>query len=186
VCAGKDKMEAIKKQRRILRMAFTKALNTFTSKMEGDCSREDKQVAFQLLEMKMTELEGVHTTYNLALFDSDMAETDVNKELESDDLYKTQYLTAKIKMAMVMISTPEVVTRTVTNATRMSKLPKLELPKFNGNIKDWFPFWSQFKKINDDSSVSNEDKMQYLQRVMVPDSRAHELVKSFSLREKTT
>lgn len=77
-------------------------------------------------------------------------------------------------------STSRIATRSIiTNATRMSKLPKLELPKFNGNIKDWLPFWSQFKKISDDASISNEDKMQYLQQAMVPDSRAHELVKSF-------
>jgi len=47
-----DQMDAVKKQRRILRTAFTKALTALTTKMESDCSKEEKVVAFQFLETK--------------------------------------------------------------------------------------------------------------------------------------
>lgn len=67
------------------------------------------------------------------------------------------------------------------NVSRTSKLPKLELPKFNGNIKDWLSWWSQVKKINDEPSIWNEDKMQYLQQAMISESCSYELVKSFPL-----
>lgn len=153
-------MDAVKKQRKALHTVFTKAFNAFTTKMGSDCPREEKIVAFQFLETKMTELDIVHSAYNQALFQSNLDEDDINKELESDDSYKTQYLTAKMKIAIVTSSMPENGTRAVsTCVTKTSKFPKLELPKFNGNIKDWLPFWSQFKKINDDVSISNEDKM---------------------------
>lgn len=76
--------------------------------------------------------------------------------------------------------TGENVSRTATSTIKTSKLLKLELPKFNGMIKEWLPFWSQFKKIHDDPSISNEDKFQYLLQATVLDSRANELVKSFS------
>ncbi|RLU14669.1 hypothetical protein DMN91_013065 [Ooceraea biroi] len=109
-----------------------------------------------------------------------MHEDDSNKELESDDAYKKQYQTAQMKIAEVTPSLPVNVTRTSsTGAVKTSKFPKLELPKFSGYIKDWLPFWSQFKKIHDDPAISNEDKMQYLQEAMMVDSRASELVKSF-------
>jgi len=173
-------MDTIKKQRKVLRIAFTKALTAFTTKMDSDCLSEEKIVAFQFLEMKMTELETVHSTYNQMLFQSNLEEDDIDKEIESDDSYRTHYLTAKMKISRIMQSTPEAGTRTIpSNTIKTSKLPKLELSKFSGNIKDWLPFWSQFKKINDDSTISQEDKMQYLQQATVPDSRANELVKSF-------
>ncbi|GFY67623.1 uncharacterized protein TNIN_334131 [Trichonephila inaurata madagascariensis] len=39
------------------------------------------------------------------------------------------------------------------------KLPKIELKKFNGEPKEFLVFWSQFKKIHDDSSIAEEDNL---------------------------
>lgn len=182
VCkAAEDKMDAVKKQRKVFRMAFTKALTAFTTKMNSDCSKEDKMVAFQFLETKMTELDTMHSAYNQALFQSDLDVEVITKELESDDTYKSQYLTAKMRIMTVMSAMTEGVSRTIPNNTaKTSKFPKLELPKFSGNIKEWLPFCSQFKKIHEDPSISHEDKFQYLLQATVPESRASELVKSFS------
>ena len=174
-------MEALKKQRKACRAAFTRALNAFDAKMDSECNNEEKLVTFQLLELKMTELDTVQSDYNKELFQSKESDDLINKELETDDAYKTQYLTAKMRtLSIVCPQNSNPTTReNSSNHVKTSKLPKLELPKFDGNIKDWLPFWSQFKKINDDSSISNEDKFQYLQQAMVADSRASDLVKSF-------
>ena len=59
------------------------------------------------------------------------------------------------------------------------KLPKIELAKFSGSIREWLQFWSLFKKIHDNSKIDNEHKFQYLLQAMVPGSRAAELVKSY-------
>lgn len=59
------------------------------------------------------------------------------------------------------------------------KLPKIELIKFGGEVRDWLQFWSLFKKIHDDPDIAKEDKFQYLLQAMVPASRAVELVKSY-------
>ncbi|GFT02253.1 DUF1758 domain-containing protein [Trichonephila clavipes] len=45
--------------------------------------------------------------------------------------------------------------------------------------KNSLPFWSQFKKIHDDSSIAEEDKMQYLLQSVEPHSKAERLVLSF-------
>jgi len=85
------------------------------------------------------ELDNVHSAYNQLLFQSNMNDTDIDKELETDDLHKTQYLTAKMKMMAITSSTPEknVASRMFSaNAARTSKLSKLKLPKFSGNVKD--------------------------------------------------
>ncbi|GFU14042.1 putative RNA-directed DNA polymerase from transposon X-element [Trichonephila clavipes] len=62
---------------------------------------------------------------------------------------------------------------------RKFKLPKLELRKFSGEPKDFLPFWSQFEKIHQDTTIAEEDKFQYLLRCVVPDSKAARLVPSF-------
>lgn len=59
------------------------------------------------------------------------------------------------------------------------KLPKIELPTFNGVIKEWLPFWSQFNKIHGDQTIKNEDKFQLLLQAVVPGTRAGDLVRSF-------
>lgn len=173
-------MDGIKKQRKILRMAFTKTLNAFNLKMDSDCSKEEKIMTFQLLEMKMSELDIVHAEYNKSLFETDMQEANIFNEMETDDSYKTQYLAAKMKIEMLMMPISErTVVATSKNGTNTTKYPKLELPKFCGNIKDWLPFWSQFKKVDEDTNICKEDKMRYLLQAMVPDSRAYDVVQSF-------
>ncbi|GFT06890.1 DUF1758 domain-containing protein [Trichonephila clavipes] len=61
---------------------------------------------------------------------------------------------------------------------RKFKLPKIELKKFNGDPKEFLAFWSQFKKIHD-SSIAEENKMQYLLQSVEPHSKAERLVLSF-------
>ena len=37
-------------------------------------------------------------------------------------------------------------------------LPKLDLPKFDGTIKDWQPFWDKFTAVIDDSELPSVNK----------------------------
>ncbi|GFS55684.1 DUF1758 domain-containing protein [Trichonephila clavipes] len=62
---------------------------------------------------------------------------------------------------------------------RKFKLPKIELKKFNGDPKEFLAFWSPFKKIHNDSSIAEEDKMQFLLQSVEPPSKAERLVLSF-------
>ncbi|GFV11159.1 DUF1758 domain-containing protein [Trichonephila clavipes] len=62
---------------------------------------------------------------------------------------------------------------------RKFKLPKIELKKFNGDPKEFLAFWSQFKKIHDDGSIAEEDKIQYLLQSVEPPSKAERQVLSF-------
>ena len=47
------------------------------------------------------------------------------------------------------------------------KLPKLDIPVFNGNIIHWTRFWEQFCiSVHDRSSLSNAEKFVYLQQAL--------------------
>ncbi|UYV78892.1 hypothetical protein LAZ67_17000163 [Cordylochernes scorpioides] len=64
---------------------------------------------------------------------------------------------------------------------RTVKLPKIELKKFTGEIKDWLGWWAQFNKIHVDPTLEDSDKFQYLVQSMSPGTRASKLVDSYPL-----
>ncbi|XP_043479022.1 uncharacterized protein LOC122509221 [Leptopilina heterotoma] len=177
-------MDAIRRQRKNLRAAFTRTHNAFDAELTQDSSKEDKIVAFELLEDRMTELTAVHSEYNKLLFESDSTEDAILRELETDDAYRMLYLKAKMAVKKITESNlgrplSAASDLGVLPARKTLKLPTIELPKFNGNIKEWLPFWSVFKKIHEDPALTDEDKFQYLVQATAPNSRAQDLVSSF-------
>ena len=53
---------------------------------------------------------------------------------------------------------------TASGATPVTKLPKLELPTFHGDILQWKKFWEQFcVSVHDRTSIPKEEKLMYLQ-----------------------
>lgn len=67
----------------------------------------------------------------------------------------------------------------MVNNRRKFRLPKLELKKFDGDVRNWILFWGKFKKIHEDNDIDLEDKFQYLLQSMELGSAARELVESF-------
>ncbi|XP_071044614.1 uncharacterized protein [Parasteatoda tepidariorum] len=57
--------------------------------------------------------------------------------------------------------------------------PKIKLPVFDGNLKNWLSFWCQFEKIDKDQNIGDHDKFLYLSQSMLKGSPADELLKSF-------
>ncbi|UYV83431.1 hypothetical protein LAZ67_23000998 [Cordylochernes scorpioides] len=60
------------------------------------------------------------------------------------------------------------------------KLPKKELPCFDGSLENWISWWSRFKKIHEDRNLNNDEKMHYLVQAMIPGSRAHRLMGAYT------
>ena len=85
---------------------------------DSEAPYDYKLVACQLLEAKMLELKAVQARYNQLLYASDIADEVIDQELASDDIYKTNYLSANIKISKLTLSTTSVV--------------------------EWLLFWSQF------------------------------------------
>ena len=51
---------------------------------------------------------------------------------------------------------------------KMSKLPKLEIAKFNGQTSDWLRFWTQFEENIDKRCISDTNKLSYLHGYLTP------------------
>ncbi|XP_031349539.1 uncharacterized protein LOC116175519 [Photinus pyralis] len=169
--------EPLKKRRTVARGAFTRAFNTFMETVCTETTLDVKQSAFQLLEIRLKELYTSQEHYNKKLFQSDMSEDEISAELESDDTYHKQFIDANIAMNKFLASatqSPEIVPSFTQKA-----LSKLQIPKFEGSVKEWLPFWSQFKKYHEDPTLSNEVKFQYLLQATVEKSSAKNIVTSF-------
>ncbi|UYV82490.1 hypothetical protein LAZ67_21002496 [Cordylochernes scorpioides] len=63
--------------------------------------------------------------------------------------------------------------------SNLHRLPKLELPKFGGEAREWLQFWLAFQSVHDDDSISACVKFQYLQNCMIKGSVSEEIVSSF-------
>ncbi|XP_011858502.1 PREDICTED: uncharacterized protein LOC105556050 [Vollenhovia emeryi] len=119
-------------------------------------------------------------------------EQEMDQEVQHADEYRRKYQQAKVEVTRLEEETqqrnaaPPVQGREYRQNNLpyqenkgTFKLPKIELKKFSGDVREWLQFWSQFKNIHEDQTVSKEDKFQYLLQAMVPDTRASELVNSY-------
>lgn len=86
-----------------------------------------------------------------------------------------QYTTIQIQ-AEDLISEVEVIIRrnhrkrdvaTTSGTLNISRhLPRMELPKFDGDVLKWYQFWDQFSSNIHDRNISDVDKLLYLQSVL--------------------
>lgn len=177
-------MDTAKKQRTVQRTLFTKSLNNFTAKHnDATVSLDDRQVALQMLESRMEELELTNTKYIDLLAKTDAVETVIEAEMEAHDAYKQKFLESKLKfvgqlnMNMQQESHPNQVM--TTQREKPFKRPFLKVVKYSGGVSTWLQFWSHFRKIHDDKTVSKEDKLEYLKQMMEEGSKAENIVNGF-------
>lgn len=185
-------MEQVKLTLKITRSAFTRVYTSFrTEQSKESPDITSLQVSFALLRDKTSELNELNQKLQTLMIEAGDSEETIGREAQHADEYATKYHQAKVGLTCLLerkneleTPTPAPLQRTTTTtqeSIRALKLPKIELRKFGGDIKDWLPFWSTFKKIHEDASLSREDKFQYLVQSMVKDSRAFEVVNSFPL-----
>ncbi|GFU94159.1 CCHC-type domain-containing protein [Trichonephila clavipes] len=176
-------MELLVKKQGLIRANFTKSKNVIMKKLNADdpVEREIKSnfANFVRIYSDLTELDNQICGFLL--------------ENSNDDKYEAEYLAVEeysAKMTHTKNSVDMYLNKKYESERgsvypispqikRKLKLLKIELVKFNGEIKNWLAFWSQFKRIHDDDKVENEDKFQYLIQSMSEGRRAREIIDSY-------
>ena len=69
--------------------------------------------------------------------------------------------------------------QSASDKKRNYKLPKIELQKFDGELKNWLEWWSHYKQIHEDDDLHTSTKFHYLVQSMEKNSRASDVVKSY-------
>ncbi|GBO00251.1 hypothetical protein AVEN_145243-1, partial [Araneus ventricosus] len=105
-------------------------------------------------------------------------ENEYSKDFNEAEIYRERYLSLRSKIENFEIENNSE-SQSVKSCDRKYRLPKLELKKFNGDIKSFLGFWSQFSRIHEDEEIPSEDKFQYLIQAITPGTRAASLIESF-------
>ena len=161
-------IESVVRARKTLRTLVTKGVNKINQiKQEEQPDLDNIQIQFEMLENRYTELQ----TFDQKIFeisiDNNATEEDILKEATVADEYREKFIRVrnvvasmlkpvKVEMASNSVAADSVVSK------KKYKLPTLEIKKFSGEIKDWLQFWGLFRKIHEDSEMSEEDKFQFL------------------------
>ncbi|GBN38795.1 hypothetical protein AVEN_75280-1 [Araneus ventricosus] len=167
-------LEALKKSRKTDRAAFTKAYNKVELITLEVVDISELEAELNVLKVKSDRLEITHASI-LEL----LPEKDFEAEFEVVEDFRDRAIRIETKARRIITCQQNVSTILNTTEKRRFKLPKLELRKFDGDVKEWLYFWSQFEKIHDDSSIEDSDKFQYLLQSTVEGSRAREVIESF-------
>jgi hypothetical protein len=187
-------MDQVKLSQKVTRAAFTRAYTSFRAEKDrGSPNLTSLHVQFALVRDKASELNELSQKLRNLMIEAGESEETICREIEHADEYAAKYHQAKLELTQLTerqetreagTSAPAQrahSTIATQESIRALKLPKIELRRFGGDIKDWLPFWSTFKKIHEDAALTREDKFHYLIQSTVKDSRAYEVVNSFPL-----
>ncbi|GBM63892.1 hypothetical protein AVEN_99772-1 [Araneus ventricosus] len=150
----------LKTQRKALRTSFTICAKSIEDELMKEAPNVNQLSIWKAqIEDKFTRLEKCQTEIkNLILKDTD-AERKYEEDFLSAEKYRDRF--SELCAQIQRLSVKETETKEFSEK-RKFKLPKIELKKFTGDAKEYLSFWSQFRKIHEDTSIPNEDKMQYL------------------------
>ncbi|GBN74253.1 hypothetical protein AVEN_148710-1 [Araneus ventricosus] len=154
-------MDVLKSKRSQFRRLFTKALNDF-EKSEL-LSINERILKLRLIEEKAKPMLDMEETYREELIKTENNETIINNEFDESECYIDKWRIAESKLVSLLAEkdSSSVVNESF-NQNAVLRYPKLKLPTFDGNIKNWLGYWGQFKKIDTDPNLDDHDKFAYL------------------------
>ncbi|XP_071044211.1 uncharacterized protein [Parasteatoda tepidariorum] len=175
-------MEVLKQVRTQHRRLLTQSRNYF-AKIETDMNDEEKLLKLRIISEKGKQLLVSEENVRTELFSEVRDEKEIDKEIDDSESYIDKIRVFDIKLENLLSSTPEKHNMSVTNHLVVGptnlQYPKIKLPVFDGNLKNWLSFWCQFEKIDKDQNIGDHDKFLYLSQSMLKGSPADELLRSF-------
>ena len=118
---------------------------------------------------RLANLDSIQAKIELVLPD-DEVEEDVAKASEARD----EAIECRIRAIRALRAKTEAAAHEVGSISAQSqavRLPKLELPKFSGDILEWSTFWDQFEASVDCSDLPEVSKFVYLRSLLVGEAR---------------
>ena len=162
-------MEKKLKLRTAYRSSLTKQLNKCEQLIKGRPCGDEKLAELEVLldaGERLFKLDKELEDYVLGL-------SDAEDQIETSDNYRSRF----VKMKTLLTRNEQ--NDDINKASNKVFLPKLELFSFDGNAKNWLKFWGSFQRIHNDYSITNIEKLQYLQQCTC--NKANELVCTYPL-----
>lgn len=181
------------KARKTSRTAFTRLYNLTERHLTEDNVSEAK-AAFNMLGKEWNKLQELDSAILDEMLDQeDLPNEDLDKEKESSQDYEMKFELTKLKIQELESKGQRRMDdldldRNADNQSNLSvssdhckslKLPPINIETFDGELKNWLPFWGQFEHIHNDETISTFHKFRILHQSMKPGSRAKQVVDSF-------
>ncbi|XP_044751642.1 uncharacterized protein LOC123311641 [Coccinella septempunctata] len=170
-------MEKTKKALALQRTALIRIYD----KLKEDFSKEkcdilEIQSSIKVLDEIMLQVSELNQLMIDIMLDAGEEEANMNAEVQLMNTMSSQY--HKIKCSFDKLICQSSVSKKSESRSKL-KIPKLQFRQFGGETKDWLGFWNQFSRIDEDSDIEEEDKLQYLVQATTPGSRARQIVESY-------
>ncbi|XP_045476431.1 uncharacterized protein LOC123682075 [Harmonia axyridis] len=173
-------MQSLKTERKIVKDAARKHFQEIEK-----VGQDDKEKISELLQQVLVKAEKVFSLDNNIkelLCNEEPSDEDFSEEITEEMNFCTEVTKYTNKCNFLLKKNKEAeaeVKNEKRKAPKNFNLPKLEIKKFDGNVKHWINFWGQFRKIDENSDLPDEDKFQYLIQSTEENSPARNLVESF-------
>ncbi|OXA42523.1 ATP-dependent RNA helicase glh-3 [Folsomia candida] len=181
-------MDRLKKQRTPIRAMMTRTVNELDEEMTKEDKDKDVLIVKlkKLIELTDTAVDLDKQVLDAILDNEELTEEDYLEESRSIDGYndKCRFVRHKVEKFLGPERSSSPTNSSYSTASggllkKNYKLPKIELMKFDGEIKNWLEWWAQFKKIDEDEDLHVTDKFHYLVQSMVSGSKAADLIRSY-------
>ncbi|GBM37677.1 hypothetical protein AVEN_138330-1 [Araneus ventricosus] len=170
-------MENLKSKRKVLRTSvsqlFTRIENEIKNTNVNKCSLEE---SLKLLTVKAEELSKLDLQIE-ELLDSDSFEAEFEASQDYAERINIWKFRAERKLNELTGSSESM------NDKQVVRLPKLTIPKFNGDSLYWNSFWNSFRvAIHDSTSLSKVEKFNYLRSYL--SANALRAIEGFSISDE--
>ncbi|UYV76544.1 hypothetical protein LAZ67_14001069 [Cordylochernes scorpioides] len=151
-------------------------------------NRKEILALHQQLKRFEQEVEALNGKIETLLLEEEASEDLFSAELEGCGVYERMLIRMEVEVqdALYSIATIQRERNGSTSALtekRICKLPKLELLKFSGTLREWLPWWGQFERIHKDDTLSDVDKFHYLHQAVTKGSRAQKFLEGYTVTE---
>ena len=167
-------IEKEKKYRAAARGWLTRAANALDKILsEKDIDDTDLDDAVSEFDKRLSALDetqaAVESVITLDELDKDIDEAVIIRDQAKKSRKNASRYLEKIKSSLVDDDSASV---SSAHSLKTVKLPRLELPKFSGNVIQWQTFWDKFKAIVDMSDLPDISKFTYLQSLLEGEAKS--------------
>ena len=167
-------------QRTALRRQFTIEAKQLEELISTEGELFEIKARFEALKLKQDRLDVFNSTIWNELSEKDeTTDKQFEDEVSKCSEYEIRFLTLKERVTSLNENSSSNNKGYLQNVGTQLRLPKIELNKFDGDLKNWIGFWGQFSKIHEDDTISLEDKFEYLKHSMKVGSPACRLIDGF-------
>ena len=163
-------LKTLKRARAVARGWVTRSVKTIQALDEKAADRVDVEEAIADFDARLVTLDEAQRAVEMELPDADL-----DADLDDAGIFRDKAKTARKKASRLLLKLSPVIENESTvseNGQQAVKLPKLELPKFSGDIIEWQTFWDKFKATVDSLELPVITKFTYLQSLLVGEADA--------------